>query len=83
MTRKTLDHLAYPRTTAKEAEEIQQSADRRRAQMVPGKGPAEPPKEDPVSHFKGDDEPVVLGAPTDRLPEMTEDPTEDDEAEEN
>ena len=82
MTRKTLDHLGYPRTTAKEAEEIQQSADRRRAQMVPGKGPVEPPKEDPVSHYKGDDEPVALGARPEQLPEMTEDSTEDDEAEE-
>ena len=82
MTRKTLDHLAYPRTTAKEAEEIQQSADRRRAQMVPGKGPVEPPKEDPVSHYKGDDEPVALGARPEQLPEMIEDSTEDDEAEE-
>ncbi len=82
MTRKTLDHLGYPRTTAKEAEEIQQSADRRRAQMVPGKGPVEPPKEDPVSHYKGDDEPVALGARPEQLPEMIEDSTEDDEAEE-
>jgi len=82
MTRKTLDHLGYPRTTAKEAEEIQQSAERRRAQMVPGNGPVEPPKEDPVSHYKGDDEPVSLGARPEQLPEMTADPTEDDEAEE-
>ena len=82
MTRKTLDHLGYPRTTAKEAEEIQQSADRRRAQMVPGKGPVEPPKEDPVSHYKGDDEPVALGARPEQLPERIEDSTEDDEGEE-
>jgi hypothetical protein len=78
MTRKTLDHLGYPRTTAKEAEEIQQAAERRREQMIPGHGPVEPSKDEPVSHFKGDDEPVVLGPRPDKAPVDAEDSSDDE-----
>ena len=48
MTRKTLDHLGYPRSTAKEAGEIQKAAERRREQMLPGNGPFEPIQEAPA-----------------------------------
>ena len=78
MPRKTLDHLGYPRTTAKEAEGIRQAAERRRVQMLPNAGPIEPSREEPVSHFKGQDTPIMLGPQPDALPE-TED--SDDAAE--
>ena len=80
MTRKTLDHLGYPRSTAKEAGEIQQAAERRREPMLPGNGPFEPRQEAPVSHFKGEDDSVELGPEPEIGPVVTENTLVDEES---
>ncbi|WP_291076670.1 hypothetical protein [Hyphomonas sp.] len=77
MPRKTLDHLGYPRTTAGEAHAIREAADRRRAQMLPGNGPASAEREPEVSHYKGEGEPVALGPRPDDLPVAPEVPDQD------
>lgn len=83
MTRKTLDHLGYPRSTAEEAEEIRHAAERRRVQMLPGNGPREPVQEAPVSHFKGEESPVILGPAPDPLPVIAETLLDDGEPEQS
>ncbi|MBO6583635.1 MAG: hypothetical protein JJ954_11835 [Hyphomonas sp.] len=80
MTRKTLDHLGYPRSTAKEVGEIQHAAERRREQMLPGNGPFEPIQEEPVSHFKGEDDSVELGPEPEIGPVVTENTLVDEES---
>jgi len=61
MTRRTLPREARPRTTPKEAEQIETAARRRRKQMLPGAGPHAPDKDVPVDHFKGGGETILLG----------------------
>lgn len=77
MTRKNLDTRAYPRSTPSEIEQIQKSALRRRMQMLPGKGPIEPEKEESVSHFKGEGEAIVLGPVRKPIPQAHKDENDD------
>tara|TARA_X000001316_G_scaffold4633_1_gene1041 strand:+ start:120 stop:371 length:252 start_codon:yes stop_codon:yes gene_type:complete len=74
MTRKTLETAAHPRTTLGEANQIDRAAKRRREQMLPGEGPAEPDKEDAVSHFKGDGDPIALGPVPTQIERVDEEP---------
>lgn len=62
MKKKTLNHLARPRTTAQYALEALGSARRRWLQMRPGHGPVTAPKEDEVSHYLGPEDEAVLGS---------------------
>ena len=42
--------------------------------MLPGEGPAEPDKEDAVSHFKGDGDPIALGPVPTQIERVDEEP---------
>ena len=46
-------------------------------QMLPGKGPIEPEKEESVSHFKGEGEAIVLGPVRKPIPQAHKDENDD------
>lgn len=67
MKKKTLDHLALPKTTAREAAQALASARRRALQILPGHGPVPPPGDEAVSHYVGPEAEAVPGAPPEDL----------------
>ena len=67
MKKKTLDHLALPKTTPREAAQALKSSRRRALQMLPVRGPVPPPGDEAVSHYVGPEEEAVLGAPPEDL----------------
>lgn len=67
MEKKTLDHLALPKTTPREAVQALESSRRRALQMLPGHGPVPPEGDEAVSHYVGPEEDAHLGAPPEDL----------------
>ncbi len=56
-----LARFGKPRTSPEFERQAVGSARRRRLQMIPGNEPATAPGEDPVTHYLGKEEDVVLG----------------------